>query len=84
MFREMEFIEDRARRLNYRSKAAEFARKLIRKHKGKHRRSNAPSSIVIGGDDEISTDGAHRLSDMQEISEQKSFIGRTVGRRKTI
>ena len=82
MFREMEFVEDRARRLDYWSKAEEFARKLVRKHKKKRRRSNVPSSIVIEGNDEISTGGPHHLSDVQEISEQKSSIGRTVSGKK--
>ena len=74
MFREMEFTEDRARRLEYWSKAEEFSRKLVRKHIEKHLRSSTPSLIFIEGDDEISTDGPHHVPDRQEISEQKSSI----------
>ena len=83
MFREIEFIEDRARPLDYRPKAEEFARKLVLKHKKQHRRSNAPSSIVIEGDDESATDGPHQLSDMQEINEQNCSIGATISGKKT-
>lgn len=79
---EIEFIEYRAMRLDCQSKAEELARKLVRKHKDQHQRSNAPSSIVIEGDDESCRDGPHQLSYMQEISEQNYSTGHTVDGKK--
>ena len=47
VFREMEFIEDRVKRSDHRSKAEEFARKLVRRYKEQQRRSNAASPLSM-------------------------------------